>query len=130
MALTNAAPRQAKAADSDSDGGGKKRKRGAKKKKKVSCRGSSNGIDVGAGMWWDVYMVQGVGCWLARLDWVACSASQFELMKTKTHPAPCIHTQDPNAPKRPMTAFMLFTAAKRAEVKEEQPDLKVGASRY
>lgn len=32
--------------------------------------------------------------------------------------------QDPNAPKRAMSAFMLFSNAKRAEVKEEHPDLK------
>eukprot|EP00695_Tsukubamonas_globosa_P003436 TRINITY_DN631_c0_g1_i4.p2 TRINITY_DN631_c0_g1~~TRINITY_DN631_c0_g1_i4.p2 ORF type:complete len:140 (-),score=64.84 TRINITY_DN631_c0_g1_i4:231-590(-) len=33
-------------------------------------------------------------------------------------------TKDPNAPKKPLSAYMFFCADKRPEVKEEQPDLK------
>ncbi|BGP58039.1 hypothetical protein JCM8202_001722 [Rhodotorula sphaerocarpa] len=34
--------------------------------------------------------------------------------------------KDPNAPKRPLSAYMLFSQDKRAEVKEEQPDVSFG----
>ena len=33
--------------------------------------------------------------------------------------------KDPNAPKRPMTAYFLFKGEKRAEVKKSNPDIKV-----
>ena len=33
--------------------------------------------------------------------------------------------KDPNAPKRPMTAYFLFMGEKRAEVKKSNPDIKV-----
>ena len=33
--------------------------------------------------------------------------------------------KDPNAPKRPMTAYFLFMGEKRAEVKQSNPDIKV-----
>lgn len=114
----NATPRQGKAADSDSDGGDKKRKRGAKKKK-VSCGSSGGGK--GGGIQWDVYRS---GCrLLVGLIGLDCVSVPTPTDKTNTNPAQRV-IQDPNAPKRSMTAFMLFTAAKRAEVKEEQPDLK------
>merc|ERR1712244_125694 len=32
--------------------------------------------------------------------------------------------KDPNAPKRPMTSYLLFTKAIRADVKEENPEMK------
>ena len=35
-------------------------------------------------------------------------------------------SKDPNAPKRPMTAYFLFMGEKRAEVKNANPDFKVG----
>ena len=35
-------------------------------------------------------------------------------------------SKDPNAPKRPMTAYFLFMGEKRAEVKNSNPDFKVG----
>ena len=34
--------------------------------------------------------------------------------------------KDPNAPKRPMSAYFLFMGEKRAEVKKNNPDFKVG----
>ncbi|GAA5960914.1 hypothetical protein JCM3765_007535 [Sporobolomyces pararoseus] len=34
--------------------------------------------------------------------------------------------KDPNAPKRPLSAYMHFSQAKRAEVKEENPDVTFG----
>ena len=34
--------------------------------------------------------------------------------------------KDPNAPKRPMTAYFLFMAEKRAEVLKNNPDFKIG----
>jgi len=34
--------------------------------------------------------------------------------------------KDPNAPKRAMSAFMLFSNSKRAEIKEQNPDIKFG----
>ncbi|KAL4440420.1 hypothetical protein ABPG75_003421 [Micractinium tetrahymenae] len=34
--------------------------------------------------------------------------------------------RDPNAPKRPLSAYMFFAADKRKELKESQPDLKLG----
>lgn len=34
--------------------------------------------------------------------------------------------KDPNAPKRPLSAYMLFSQDKRAEVKEEKPDVTFG----
>ncbi|GAA5825678.1 hypothetical protein JCM10212_002149 [Sporobolomyces blumeae] len=34
--------------------------------------------------------------------------------------------KDPNAPKRPLSAYMHFSQAKRAEVKEENPDVSFG----
>ena len=34
--------------------------------------------------------------------------------------------KDPNAPKRPMTAFMLFSNATRAKMKEENPGISFG----
>ena len=34
--------------------------------------------------------------------------------------------KDPNAPKRPMTAFLYFSKDKRPEIKEANPDMKVG----
>ena len=34
--------------------------------------------------------------------------------------------KDPNAPKRPMSAYFLFMGDKRAEVKEKNPDFKIG----
>ena len=34
--------------------------------------------------------------------------------------------KDPNAPKRPMTAYFLFMGDKRAEVREKNPDFKIG----
>ncbi|GAA5862053.1 hypothetical protein JCM3774_006153 [Rhodotorula dairenensis] len=34
--------------------------------------------------------------------------------------------KDPNAPKRPLSAYMLFSQDKRAEVKEEKPDVSFG----
>ena len=35
-------------------------------------------------------------------------------------------SKDPNAPKRPMTAYFLFMGKKRAEVKNANPDFKAG----
>ena len=34
--------------------------------------------------------------------------------------------KDPNAPKRPMSAYFLFMGDKRAEVREKNPDFKIG----
>eukprot|EP00659_Diplonema_papillatum_P004888 gene4888-7546_t len=34
--------------------------------------------------------------------------------------------KDPNAPKRPLSAYFIFSGEKRVEVKEENPDLKIG----
>eukprot|EP00296_Roombia_truncata_P009494 JP448100.1.p2 GENE.JP448100.1~~JP448100.1.p2 ORF type:complete len:114 (+),score=61.15 JP448100.1:25-342(+) len=34
--------------------------------------------------------------------------------------------KDPNAPKRGLSAFMFFSADKRAEVKKEHPDASIG----
>ena len=34
--------------------------------------------------------------------------------------------KDPNAPKRPMNAYMLFSNAMRAKVKAENPEFKMG----
>lgn len=34
--------------------------------------------------------------------------------------------KDPNAPKKPLTAYMLFCNEKRPDVKKEHPDLKLG----
>ncbi|GAA6037696.1 hypothetical protein JCM8097_002293 [Rhodosporidiobolus ruineniae] len=34
--------------------------------------------------------------------------------------------KDPNAPKRPLSAYMHFSQAERASVKEENPDVKFG----
>lgn len=34
--------------------------------------------------------------------------------------------KDPNAPKRPMSSFFLYSNANRARVKEENPDAKFG----
>lgn len=34
--------------------------------------------------------------------------------------------KDPNAPKRPLSAFMLFSQDKRASIKEENPDVTFG----
>ncbi|GAA5930695.1 non-histone chromosomal protein 6 [Sporobolomyces koalae] len=34
--------------------------------------------------------------------------------------------KDPNAPKRPLSAYMHFSQAKRAEVREENPDVSFG----
>lgn len=58
------------------------------------------------GLWW----------WLDACD-VTCS-----LIARVCHP---FARQDPNAPKRAMSAFMLFSKAKRAEVKAQNPELKV-----
>ena len=33
--------------------------------------------------------------------------------------------KDPNAPKRPLSAFFVFSADRRAAIKEEQPELAV-----
>ena len=34
--------------------------------------------------------------------------------------------KDPNAPKRPMSAYFLFMGDKRAKVREKNPDFKIG----
>ncbi|GAA5979303.1 hypothetical protein JCM11641_001988 [Rhodosporidiobolus odoratus] len=34
--------------------------------------------------------------------------------------------KDPNAPKRPLSAYMIFTQDERPKLKEEQPDVKFG----
>lgn len=102
-------PTQAKAGsdddEEDSDASGGKRKRGGKgkgkgkKKKKVRGCGS----------------VSGYGGGLALVTLHAHSSRVC-------HP---FDRQDPNAPKRAMSAFMLFSNAKRAEVKAQNPELKV-----
>jgi hypothetical protein len=43
-----------------------------------------------------------------------------KMLNKKKKPA----KKDPNAPKKPLTAFILFSADKRAELKEEFPDIK------
>ena len=34
--------------------------------------------------------------------------------------------KDPNAPKRPLSGYFLFMGDKRAEVREKNPDFKIG----
>ena len=39
---------------------------------------------------------------------------------------PAKKEKDPNAPKRPLSAYFLFMGDKRAEVREKNPDFKIG----
>eukprot|EP00026_Physarum_polycephalum_P015118 Phypoly_transcript_15733.p2 GENE.Phypoly_transcript_15733~~Phypoly_transcript_15733.p2 ORF type:complete len:160 (+),score=31.83 Phypoly_transcript_15733:378-857(+) len=45
----------------------------------------------------------------------------------KTKGTPIKRKKDPNAPKRPLTAFMLYAHDKRAEIKAQNPDMTFGA---
>ena len=52
------------------------------------------------------------------------SSNSSSSIATPGHRSSRKHQKDPGAPKRPLSAYMLFAREKRAEVLQQQPELK------